>query len=53
MCMGCGKPDGFCCAGDGMSADLAVYPLNIKSRSNLSWQNTAAGWITFDSASIE
>ncbi len=26
-----------------MSAGLAVDPLNIKSRSNLSWQNTAAG----------
>ena len=23
-CMGCGKPDGFCCAGGGVSAGLAV-----------------------------
>ncbi len=27
-----GKPDGFCCAGGGVSADLDVDPLNIKSK---------------------
>ncbi len=30
--VGCGKPDGFCCAGGGVSADLDVDPLNIKSK---------------------
>ena len=26
---------------------LGIYPFNIKSRSNLSWRNTAACWRTF------
>ncbi len=43
----------FCCAGGGVSAGLGIYPFNIKSRSNLSWRNTAACWRTFDSSGIE
>jgi hypothetical protein len=35
-CVGYGKPDGFFYAVGGVPADLAVEPLNIKSRSNLS-----------------